>query len=161
MFADDEARLLVDAGTRAVEHRTVADVPRLVRLGDVLVVNTTRVLPARLHLRKPTGGEVEVLLLERLPDGVWEALVRPGRRVRPGAELVAGGDLSVVVGGDGPGGGPRPVGARGAPGGVAPGRGPAGRAGQRPLRARRESSPRFAFWKRRSGARRPPRGRRP
>jgi S-adenosylmethionine:tRNA ribosyltransferase-isomerase len=112
----DAARLLVDAGAAAVEHRTVADVPRLVRPGDVLVVNTTRVLAARLHLRKPTGGEVEVLLLERLADGLWEALVRPSRRVRPGAELVAGGDLSVVVGADGPGGSTRLVELRVAPG---------------------------------------------
>jgi S-adenosylmethionine:tRNA ribosyltransferase-isomerase len=105
----DAARLLVDAGAGAVEHRTVADVPRLVRPGDVVVVNTTRVLPARLRLRKVTGGEVEVLLLERLPDGLWEALIRPGRRVRPGVELVAGDDLTVVVGSDGPGDGTRLV----------------------------------------------------
>ena len=105
----DAARLLVDAGTGPVAHRTVADVPDLVRPGDVVVVNTTRVLPARLRLRKETGGEVEVLLLERLPGGVWEALVRPGRRVRPGTELAAGDDLTVVVGGDGPGDGTRLV----------------------------------------------------
>ena len=58
--------------------------PSLVRPGDVVVVNTTRVLPARLRLRKETGGEVEVLLLEQTATGAWEALVRPGRRVRPG-----------------------------------------------------------------------------
>src|SRR5512145_744786 len=78
----DAARLLVDRGAAGVAHRTVADLPDLVRPGDVVVVNTTRVLPARLRLRKDTGGEVEVLLLERLPSGAWEALVRPGRRVR-------------------------------------------------------------------------------
>jgi S-adenosylmethionine:tRNA ribosyltransferase-isomerase len=105
----DAARLLVDRGGAGVDHRTVADLPGLVRPGDVMVVNTTRVLPARLRLRKPTGGEVEVLLLERLPGGEWEALVRPGRRVRPGAVLTAGPDLSVVVGGDGSGDGTRLV----------------------------------------------------
>jgi S-adenosylmethionine:tRNA ribosyltransferase-isomerase len=106
----DAARLLVDGGPAAgVEHRTVADVPLLVRPGDVLVVNTTRVLPARLRLRKATGGEVEVLLLERLPTGEWAALVRPGRRVRPGTVLAAGPDLDVVVGADGPGDGTRLV----------------------------------------------------
>ena len=104
----DAARLLVDDGS-AVAHRTVADVPGLVRPGDVLVVNTTRVLPARLRLRKATGGEVEVLLLEETATGAWEALVRPGRRVRPGTELVAGPDLTVVVDGDGPGDGTRLV----------------------------------------------------
>jgi S-adenosylmethionine:tRNA ribosyltransferase-isomerase len=98
----DAARLLVDRGG-GVEHRTVADVPSLVRPGDVVVVNTSRVLPARLRLRKPTGGEVEVLLLERLPGGEWEALVRPSRRVKPGTVLSAGPELAVVVGGDGPG----------------------------------------------------------
>jgi S-adenosylmethionine:tRNA ribosyltransferase-isomerase len=107
----DSARLLVDAPLAggAIAHRTVADLPGLVRPGDVLVVNTTRVLPARLRLRKPTGGEVEVLLLEELPDGRWEALVRPSRRVRPGSVLVAGDDLEVEVGGPGPGDGTREV----------------------------------------------------
>ena len=83
------ARLLVDAGPgRPPEHRTVADLPGLVGPGDLLVVNNTRVLPARLHLRKATGGAAEVLLLERLGDGAWEALVRPGRRLPPGTRLV-------------------------------------------------------------------------
>ena len=105
----DAARLLVDDGSGPVAHRTVADVPSLVRPGDVVVVNTTRVLPARLRLRKETGGEVEVLLLEQTATGAWEALVRPGRRVRPGTALVAGPDLTVVVGGTGPGDGTRLV----------------------------------------------------
>jgi len=105
----DAARLLVDDGSGRVAHRTVADVPTLVRPGDVVVVNTTRVLPARLRLCKATGGEVEVLLLEQTATGAWEALVRPGRRVRPGTALVAGPDLTVVVDGDGPGAGTRLV----------------------------------------------------
>jgi S-adenosylmethionine:tRNA ribosyltransferase-isomerase len=106
----DAARLLVDRGPgRGVSHRTVADLPGLVRPDDVVVVNTTRVLPARLILHKATGGEVEVLLLERTPSGLWEALVRPGRRVRSGTVLDAGPDLEVRVGGDGPGDGTRLV----------------------------------------------------
>src|SRR5919106_5679882 len=106
----DRARLLVDRGAgNAPEHRTVADVPSLVRPGDVVVVNTSRVLPARLRLHRPTGGAVEVLLLERLPTGEWEALVRPSRRVAPGTELVAGDDLVVRIGGAGPGEGTRVV----------------------------------------------------
>jgi S-adenosylmethionine:tRNA ribosyltransferase-isomerase len=104
----DAARLLVD-GRAGIEHRTVAELAGLVRPGDVLVVNTTRVLPARLRLRKPTGGEVEVLLLERTAAGTWEALVRPSRRVAPGTVLVAGDDLAVHVGGPGPGDGTREV----------------------------------------------------
>ncbi len=84
----DSARLLVDRGPgMAPEHRTVADLADLLDPGDVLVVNDTEVIPARLHLRKPTGGAVEVLLLERRPEGWWEALVRPGRRVPPGTVL--------------------------------------------------------------------------
>jgi S-adenosylmethionine:tRNA ribosyltransferase-isomerase len=101
----DRARLLVDRGPGgAPEHRTVADLPAFVRAGDVVVVNSTRVLPARLRLIKPTGGAVEVLLLERLPSGEWEALVRPGRRVAAGTELAAGPDLRVRFGGPGPSG---------------------------------------------------------
>jgi S-adenosylmethionine:tRNA ribosyltransferase-isomerase len=102
----DRARLLVDRGPgHAPEHRTVAHLPSLIRAGDVVVVNTTRVLPARLILRKPTGGAVEVLLLERLATGAWEALVRPSRKVRPGTVLTAGPDLDVRFGGPGPGDG--------------------------------------------------------
>ena len=85
----DAARLLVDRGPdEAVEHRTVADLADLLDPGDLLVVNDTRVIPARLHLRKPTGGAVEVLLLSRRPTGDWEALVRPSRRVADGTVLV-------------------------------------------------------------------------
>lgn len=92
----DRARLLDATGSEPV-HRTVADLPDLVGPGDVVVVNATKVLPARLHLNKDTGGAVEVLLLEELADGSWEALVRPGRKVAPGTELVAADDLTVTV----------------------------------------------------------------
>ncbi|HEY8523417.1 MAG TPA: tRNA preQ1(34) S-adenosylmethionine ribosyltransferase-isomerase QueA [Acidimicrobiales bacterium] len=95
----DAARLLVDRGPKAPpEHRIVRDLPSLVGPGDLLVVNTTRVLPARLRLRKETGGQAEVLVLERTGPGTWEALVRPGRRLPPGTVLVAGDDLAVEVG---------------------------------------------------------------
>lgn len=88
----DSARLLV-AGP-PVQHRTVADLPALLEPGDLLVVNDTKVIPARLHLKKPTGGAVEVLLLE--PTGnhdshgrgsEWQALVRPGKRLPVGTTL--------------------------------------------------------------------------
>ena len=85
----DAARLLVAVDPDgAVEHRHVRDLPDLLEPGDVLVVNDTKVLPARLHLQKATGGRVEVLLLEPDGRGRWEALVRPGRRVPPGTKLV-------------------------------------------------------------------------
>ncbi|MCU1452426.1 MAG: S-adenosylmethionine/tRNA-ribosyltransferase-isomerase, partial [Acidimicrobiales bacterium] len=84
----DAARLLVDRGAGLPPtHCTVADLPELLAPGDLLVVNDTRVVPARLRLAKPTGGQVEVLLLERHPDGRWEALVRPSRRVATGTVL--------------------------------------------------------------------------
>jgi len=96
----DAARLLIDEGpSRRPRHGHVTDLPTLVRPGDVVVVNTTKVLPARLQLTKPTGGAVEVLLLEPLdPDErTWEALVRPSRKVAPGTALVAGRELAVRV----------------------------------------------------------------
>ena len=64
------------------EHRTVRDLSTLVGPGDLLVVNETRVRPARLHLHKQSGGAVEVLLLEPEHERTWSALVRPGRRVQ-------------------------------------------------------------------------------
>lgn len=97
----DAARLLVDRGPgRDPEHRHVRDLPDLLGPGDLLVLNRTRVLPARLHLRKATGGAAEVLLLDERAPGRWEALVRPGRRLPPGTVLEAGEDLRVTVGED-------------------------------------------------------------
>lgn len=91
----DSARLLVATGP-AVEHRRVRDLPDYVGAGDLLVVNDTRVLPARLHLRKPSGGGAEVLLLEPEGDDCWSALVRPSRRLPPGTVLVAPDGLAVL-----------------------------------------------------------------
>lgn len=87
----DAARLLVDRGDD-VEHRRVRELDEILRPGDVLVVNETRVLPARLRLRRHSGGAVEVLLLDALDveRRRWEALVRPGGKVRVGEELLAG-----------------------------------------------------------------------
>ena len=82
----DQARLLVD-GADGISHRRVSDLPELLGPGDVVVVNDTRVLPARLRMRRATGGAVEVLLLHPRDDGDWEALVRPSRRLRPGEEV--------------------------------------------------------------------------
>ncbi len=89
----DAARLLVDRGPgREPEHRTVADLADLLDPSDLLVVNDTKVIPARLNLRKPTGGAVEVLLLSRCAEGWWEALVKPSRRVAAGTMLRPAGD---------------------------------------------------------------------
>jgi S-adenosylmethionine:tRNA ribosyltransferase-isomerase len=84
----DGSRLLVyDRRTRDVRQRSFAELPE--ELGGYLtVVNDTRVVPARLALRRETGGEVEVLLVERLDGDRWEALARPSRRLRAGERLL-------------------------------------------------------------------------
>jgi S-adenosylmethionine:tRNA ribosyltransferase-isomerase len=95
----DSARLLVDRGSSVPTDHRVAELPALLGDGDLLVVNTTKVIPARLHLLRHSGGAVEVLLLEPL-DGArrsWEALVRPARKLRAGERLVAGGCEVVEV----------------------------------------------------------------
>ncbi len=96
----DSARLLVDRGGAAAEHRHVRDLPDLLREGDLLVLNETRVIPARLRLRRPTGGAAEVLLLEsRDPERRrWEALVRPGGKLAVGEELTVDGVALVRMG---------------------------------------------------------------
>ena len=99
------ARLLVDVspGGGAPVHDTVGNLADHLRRGDVLVVNETRVLPARLLLRKPTGGAAEVFLLEQEDPGdptAWRALVRPGRRLQPGTRLVADDGTPVAEVGD-------------------------------------------------------------
>jgi len=94
----DAARLLVDRGSAAPDHRHVRDLAEILRPGDLLVVNETKVIPARLALHRTTGGAAEVLMLEPL-DGerrTWEALVRPARKLKPG-ELLIGADGRPVV----------------------------------------------------------------
>ena len=94
----DAARLLVDRGVDAAPaHHIVRDLPDLLEPGDLVVINDTKVLPARLHLAKASGGAVEVLLLDpvRRPEGLtqaWHALVRPGRKVKAGLELFVPGE---------------------------------------------------------------------
>jgi S-adenosylmethionine:tRNA ribosyltransferase-isomerase len=84
----DASRLLVYRRSEgAVEHHTFSELPDLLG-GELVVVNDTRVVPARLRLRRESGGAVEVLLLERLSEkGEWEGLVKPSRRVRAGERL--------------------------------------------------------------------------
>ena len=85
----DSARLLTDVDGAGIRHLSVGDLHTLVRPGDVIVVNDTRVLPARLALNRKTGGAAEVLLLEqRSPDGrLWEAMVKPARKLKEGELL--------------------------------------------------------------------------
>ncbi len=90
----DSSRLLVlHRGSGAIEHRTFTDIPGYLRAGDCLVLNDTRVIRARLLGRRSTGGRVEVFLLREVGDDWWEALVKPGGRVRPGTAVVFGGGI--------------------------------------------------------------------
>jgi S-adenosylmethionine:tRNA ribosyltransferase-isomerase len=98
-----EAKLMVlDRSTGATEHRIVADLPTLLRPGDLLVLNDTKVVPARLHARKPSGGRVEILLLRREGpehEGApsWRCLLDASRPPGPGTRLDAGEGLSIEV----------------------------------------------------------------
>lgn len=87
----------MDRASGARAHRRFADLPGLVAPGDLVVVNDSRVIPARLAARRAGGGAAEVLLVAREADGTWRALVRPGARIRPGARLALGGDDAVEV----------------------------------------------------------------
>ena len=95
----DASRLLcLDKQTGAVEHRHFYDLPDLLREGDCLVLNNSRVLPARLIGIRPTGGAVELVLLRDLGGNRWECLSRPGRKTKPGQRILFGeGELQAVV----------------------------------------------------------------
>lgn len=94
----DSARLLVDRGSAEPEHRHVSDLVELLGDGDLLVVNDSRVIPARLRLQRLSGGAAEVLLLEPLdPDRRhWEAMVRPARKLRVGERLATAQGVELV-----------------------------------------------------------------
>ena len=86
------SRLLVlDKNTGEIKHEQFRNIINYLNPGDCLVLNDTRVIPARLHgIREETGAAIEVLLLKRKEKDVWETLVRPGKKVRPGAKLSFG-----------------------------------------------------------------------
>jgi S-adenosylmethionine:tRNA ribosyltransferase-isomerase len=79
--------LIVDRSTGGIEHSCFREIGKWLTPGDLLVINDTNVLPARLVATRETGGRVEFLLLEPLPDGVWRAMARPTRRLRPNERL--------------------------------------------------------------------------
>ena len=91
----DASRLLVmDRKTGALAHRHFRDITDYLHPGDVLVINNSRVIPARLYgKRADTGADVEVLLLEQKETNVWETIVRPGRKMREGARVIFGDGL--------------------------------------------------------------------
>ena len=93
----DSARLLVDLGGRGIAHEHVTNIVNHVNEGDVLVVNHTRVMHARLQLQRESGGRVEVLMLrEQSGSSDWEALVRPGGKIRAGEVLSHQSGVGVV-----------------------------------------------------------------
>ena len=94
----DDSRLMTLSRTSgALEHRSMRDLPNLLRPGDLLVVNRSRVIPARLKARRASGGAVEILLLRPLGDDCWDALVRPRRTLRVGECLAIGDDLTAQL----------------------------------------------------------------
>lgn len=94
----DASRLLVyDRKTGKTEHRIFRDIKEYLRPGDVLVINNTKVLPARMFAYTKNGGKVEVLLLKRRDLAEWEVLVKPGKKARVGAELTISEELSLTV----------------------------------------------------------------
>ena len=88
----DHSRMLVmDRRTGALEHRHFYDLPDYLKAGDTLVINTSRVIPARLYgTKEGTGGKMQFLLLEQREKDVWEVLVKPGKRPRPVHDLYLG-----------------------------------------------------------------------
>ena len=95
----DSSRLLVmNKETGELSHRHFYDIVEYLNPGDCLVMNDSRVLPARLLGHRPTGGAVELLLLRDLGDKKWECLAKPGKKIRPGQEVIFGnGELTATV----------------------------------------------------------------
>ncbi len=95
----DNSRLLhLGKLSGEVEHGHFYDIKKYLRAGDCLVLNDSRVLPARLIGARPTGGSVELVLLKDVGDGCWECLSRPGRKTKPGQEIIFGdGELTATV----------------------------------------------------------------
>ncbi len=93
-----ESRLLVlNRQSGEIEHRIFHEIENYLRAGDVLVLNKTRVIPARLKGRKSTGAEIEILLLNQLNETEWECLVKPGRRLKPGDRIYISENLSAEI----------------------------------------------------------------
>ena len=95
---DSSRLMLLDKRSGEIEHRRFYELPSFLQRGDCLVMNDSRVLPARLFGRRPTGGAVEVLLLTDKGDNVWECLTRPGRKTPVGTQITFGdGELTGEV----------------------------------------------------------------
>lgn len=93
----DSSRLMVlNRKKQTIEHRIFRDIVEYLKPGDLLVRNITKVIPARLYGTKVTGAKIEILLLEKIENGVWEALVKPGSKVKKGTKILLGNDIEAV-----------------------------------------------------------------
>lgn len=93
----DSSRLMVlNRKEKTIEHRIFRDIVEYLSPGDLLVRNITKVIPARLHGVKETGARVEILLLEKISEGVWEALVKPGSKVKKGTKIILSEGIEVI-----------------------------------------------------------------
>ena len=87
----DESRLMVlDKNSKTIEHKTFKDIIDFLEPGDCLVRNNTKVIPARLYGKKDTGANVEFVLLKQLDGDIWESIVRPGNKLKPGTKVIFG-----------------------------------------------------------------------
>ena len=87
----DESRLMVlNRANQTIEHKTFKDIIDYLEPGDCLVRNNTKVIPARLYGKKATGAKIEFLLLNRIEGDIWECIVRPGHKLKPGTEVEFG-----------------------------------------------------------------------
>ncbi len=94
-----EARLMkISRKTGAIEHHRFHEIESLLRPGDVLVLNDTKVIPARLLGVRKTGGKIEALLLQEFEDGTWDALIKPSSRVSPGDKVCFEGEGEILEG---------------------------------------------------------------
>ena len=87
----DESRLLVvDKNEKTIEHKVFKNIIDYLEPGDCLVRNNTKVIPARLYGKKETGANVEFVLLKQIDGDIWESIVRPGNKLRPGTKVLFG-----------------------------------------------------------------------
>ena len=90
----DESRLMVlDKNNKKIEHKTFKDIIDYLEPGDCLVRNNTKVIPARLYGKKDTGANVEFVLLKQIEGDIWESIVRPGNKLKPGTKVIFGDGL--------------------------------------------------------------------
>jgi S-adenosylmethionine:tRNA ribosyltransferase-isomerase len=89
--------LVLERATGAITHRQFSDIVDLIPAGDVLVLNTSRVIAARLHGKRDSGSTAEILLVRSLPDGTWLAMGHPGGKLKPGRRVTFGGNSALEI----------------------------------------------------------------